>query len=74
VTPFCNPSYSGGRDQEDYGSKPAWGNSSRDPPYLEKESITKKEVLVKWLKVWALSSNPSTVKNNTKPNQQTTIC
>jgi hypothetical protein len=20
----CNPSYSGGRDQEDHGSKPAW--------------------------------------------------
>jgi hypothetical protein len=26
-----NPSYSGGRDQEDHGSKPAWGNSSQDP-------------------------------------------
>jgi hypothetical protein len=25
-----NPSYSGGRDQEDQGSKPAWANSSRD--------------------------------------------
>jgi hypothetical protein len=23
-----NPSYSGGRDQEDHGSKPAWANSS----------------------------------------------
>jgi hypothetical protein len=27
----CNPSYSGGRDQEDGGLKPAWANSSRDP-------------------------------------------
>jgi hypothetical protein len=27
----CNPSYSGGRDQEDRGSKPAWANSSQDP-------------------------------------------
>jgi hypothetical protein len=27
----CNPSYSGGRDQEDDGSKPAWANSLRDP-------------------------------------------
>jgi hypothetical protein len=27
----CNPSYSGGRDQEDHSSKPAWANSSRDP-------------------------------------------
>jgi hypothetical protein len=31
VTHDCNPSYSGGRDQEDHGSKPAQGNSSRDP-------------------------------------------
>jgi hypothetical protein len=27
----CNPSYSGGRDQEDLGSKPAWAKSSQDP-------------------------------------------
>jgi hypothetical protein len=27
----CNPSYSGGRDQEDHGSKPAQANSSQDP-------------------------------------------
>jgi hypothetical protein len=27
----CNPSYSGGRDQEDRSLKPAWGNSSQDP-------------------------------------------
>jgi hypothetical protein len=27
----CNPSYSGGRDQKDHGSKLAWANSSRDP-------------------------------------------
>jgi hypothetical protein len=27
----CNPSYSGGRDQEDLGSKSAWGSRSRDP-------------------------------------------
>jgi hypothetical protein len=26
----CNPSYSGGRDQEVQDSKPAWGNSSED--------------------------------------------
>jgi hypothetical protein len=25
VTYTCNPSYSGGRDQEDCGLKPAWG-------------------------------------------------
>jgi hypothetical protein len=27
----CNPSYSGGRDQEDQGLKPAWANSLKDP-------------------------------------------
>jgi hypothetical protein len=27
----CNTNYSGGRDQEDQGSKPAQANSSRDP-------------------------------------------
>jgi hypothetical protein len=31
VTQAYNPSYSGGRDQEDRGLKPAWENSSRDP-------------------------------------------
>jgi hypothetical protein len=31
VTHSCNPSYSGGRDQEAQGSKPAWRNNSRDP-------------------------------------------
>jgi hypothetical protein len=27
----CNPSFSGGRDQEDHGSKPALTNSSARP-------------------------------------------
>jgi hypothetical protein len=31
VAHTCNLSYSGGRDQEDHGSKPAQANSSRDP-------------------------------------------
>jgi hypothetical protein len=30
VTHACNPSYSGGRDQEDLGSKPVQANSSLD--------------------------------------------
>jgi hypothetical protein len=51
-----NPSYSGGRDQGDHGSKPATANSSARP-YLEK-SFTKIG-----LKVKALSSSPSTTKN-----------
>jgi hypothetical protein len=43
-----NPSYSGGRDEEDQGLKPAQANSSMRP-YLEK-TLHKKE-LVEWLKV-----------------------
>jgi hypothetical protein len=48
VAHTCNPSYSGDRDQEDYGLKPAWANSSRDP--ILKKPI-KKKGLVEWLKV-----------------------
>jgi hypothetical protein len=48
VVHSCNPSYSGGRDQEDLCSKPAWANSSRDP-ILKKTFI--KKGLVEWLKV-----------------------
>jgi hypothetical protein len=40
VTHTCNPSYSGGRDQEDQGSKSTQANSSRDP--ISKKPITKK--------------------------------
>jgi hypothetical protein len=52
-------SYSGGRDQEDHGLKPAWANSS-SRPYLEKPFT--KIGLVEWLMVKALNSNPSTKK------------
>jgi hypothetical protein len=31
VTHTCNPTYSGGRDQENRCSRPAWANSSPDP-------------------------------------------
>jgi hypothetical protein len=40
VAHACNPNYSGGRDQEDLGSKPAQANSSRDP--ILKNPITNK--------------------------------
>jgi hypothetical protein len=43
-----NPSYSGGRDHEDRGSKPALANSSQDP--ISKTPITIIG-LVEWLKV-----------------------
>jgi hypothetical protein len=36
----CNPTYSGGKDQEDHGSKPALANSSRDT--ILKKPITEK--------------------------------
>jgi hypothetical protein len=51
----CNPSYSGGRDQKDCGSKPAQANSSVRA-YLEETHH--KKGLVEWLKVQALSSIP----------------
>jgi hypothetical protein len=44
-----NPSYSGGKDQEDLSLKPAWGNSSRDP--ISKRKPFMKKGLVEWLKV-----------------------
>jgi hypothetical protein len=48
VAQACNPSYSGGRDQEDCSLKPAQANSS-SRPYLEKTHY--KTGLVEWLKV-----------------------
>jgi hypothetical protein len=40
VAHIYNPSYSGGRDQEDHGLKPVQANSSRDP--ILKKYITKR--------------------------------
>jgi hypothetical protein len=67
VAHTCNPSYSGGRDQEDHGSKTTRVNSSRDP--VLKNLITKIG-LVEWLKVKALSSNLSTSKKAKEENFQ----
>jgi hypothetical protein len=55
----CNPCYSGGRDQEDHGSKPAWVNSSVRP-YLKKPFT--KIGMVEGLNLKALSLGPSTAK------------
>jgi hypothetical protein len=41
VAHTSNPSYSGGRDQEDHGWKPAWANHSQDP-ILKKTPSQKK--------------------------------
>jgi hypothetical protein len=57
VSHTCYPSYSGGRDQEDCSSKPAWANNFMRP-YLKKPFT--KIGLVEWLRVKALSSSPST--------------
>jgi hypothetical protein len=59
VAHACNPSYSGGRDQEDHSSKPAWASISARP-YIKKPFT--KIGLVESLKVKALSSSPSTAK------------
>jgi hypothetical protein len=40
VAHTCNPNYSGGKDQEDRGSKPEQANSSQEP--LWKKPIIKK--------------------------------
>jgi hypothetical protein len=45
VAHTCNPSYWGGRDQEDCGVKPA--NNSRDP--LSKNPNTEVQLKIFWL-------------------------
>jgi hypothetical protein len=57
VAHACNPSYSGGRDQEDHGSNRQ--NVPQDA--ILKKPFTKKR-LMEWLKVEALSSNPNIEK------------
>jgi hypothetical protein len=59
VAHTCNPSYSGGRNQEGHSLKPARANTSRDR--ILKTLITKGG-LVELLKVKALNLNPSTAK------------
>jgi hypothetical protein len=57
-----NPSYSGGRDQEDGGSKPAQGKQFKT---LSQKIPVTKIGLIERLKVKTLSSNPSTKKSGT---------
>jgi hypothetical protein len=47
VAHACNPRYSGGRDKEDCGWKPAGANSSQTP--ILKKPIKKKVVGGSWL-------------------------
>jgi hypothetical protein len=50
VAHACNPTYSGGKDQADYSSKPAPGKQSVRP-YLK--NTQHKTELEKWLKWWS---------------------
>jgi hypothetical protein len=45
VAHACNPGYSGGRDQEDHGLKPAWANSSQDSLSRKPITHTQKELV-----------------------------
>jgi hypothetical protein len=60
----CNSNYSGGRDQEDHGSKPAQGHSSKDPilkiPNIKKAGGVAQVVEHLSSKCEALSSNSNT--------------
>jgi hypothetical protein len=47
----CNPTYSGGRDQE----KPTWANSSQDPT-LKRKKKKKKEVREKVMQIFCRQS------------------
>jgi hypothetical protein len=47
VAQVCNPSYSGGRDQEDWGLKPAWANSHET---LSLKNPSQEKELVEWLR------------------------
>jgi hypothetical protein len=67
----CNPTYSGGRDQEDHSSKPARENSLRDP-ILKILNIQKKG----WwsgsrCRPWVQAPVPKK-KNQKKPNKKKT--
>jgi hypothetical protein len=62
----CNPNYSGDRDQEDLGSKPAQPNnlSKKKSQKKKKKSINKKGL------VEALSSSPSTGQKKRKKKKK----
>jgi hypothetical protein len=64
----CNPSYSGGKDQEDHGWKPAWGKL--DPvskiPNTKRTGGVVREVECLPSKHEAMSSDSSTIKRQKK--------
>jgi hypothetical protein len=66
VAHTCNPSYSGGSDQEDQ-SLSQLGQTVHET--LSQKNTSQKG-LVEWLKVKALSSNPSTTKKKKKKKKE----
>jgi hypothetical protein len=66
VAHTCNPSYSGGRDQEDLSSKPAQIRSSQDP--ILKKPYTKRAGGV------AQGESPEFKPQYHKQNKKRSIC
>jgi hypothetical protein len=56
----CNPSYTGG----------SWFEASLGKYFKRLYLNLHKKGLVEWLKVWALSSNPSTIKKKKKRKKE----
>jgi hypothetical protein len=73
----CNPSYSGGSNQENHGSKAALANSLRDPvlkyPTQKNGWWGDSSCRVLPSKSEALNLNPDTTKK-AKTKNRTTIC
>jgi hypothetical protein len=75
VTQVCNLSYSGGRDQEDCSSKPAWAHSSWDHILKKKKSQKKgwwsgsnKSAWLESMRPWIQIPVPPPNNNNKKPS------
>jgi hypothetical protein len=66
VAHACNPSYSGGRDQEDHGSKSAQANSSWDS--ISKIPITKMGIFVSGSKCRPWVQSPVLKKKKKRQN------
>jgi hypothetical protein len=70
VAHTCNPSYSGGRDQEESGSKPGWTNSS-ETISISRIPITKRAVRVAQGEGPEFKPQYQGKKNPKKQNQKT---
>jgi hypothetical protein len=76
VAHACNPSYSGGRDQEDHSSKPALGKQfsrpylEKNPSYKRTDEVSPAVSMPDWQHE-ALSSNPSAAKKKKKFRDKT---